>query len=318
MIRSSIAVALIVVGALGLSSCASSAESPVGTEGNSASTDADDVSDSAAISVVASTNVWGDIAQQVGGDLVTVTSLIYDPSQDPHEFRPSGRDELAVSRADVVIVNGGGYDDVVGQMLASAGADTVVVTAVDAAAQVPSVDPDNEHLWFDVDAAAAVADAIADALSERDPAHSNEFRDNAASFASSLDPIRQGLDTIQQRDAGTAIAVTEPLPLYLTNAAGLEDVTPEAFSEAMEEGIDVAPADLAAVLDLLASNQVALLMYNEQSAGAQVDQVLAAARDNQVPVVSVAELLPEGENYQQWITNYVTELDSTLAAAATS
>ena len=63
------------------------------------------------ITVVASTNVWGDLAAGVGGDKVTVTSISNDPSQDPHEYQASGQNQLALSKAKVVIENGGGYDD---------------------------------------------------------------------------------------------------------------------------------------------------------------------------------------------------------------
>ena len=73
-----------------------------------------------ALSVVASTNVWGDVAAQIGGDHVAVTSIISDPSADPHGYEADARNQLALSRAALVIENGGGYDDFVDSMLAAA------------------------------------------------------------------------------------------------------------------------------------------------------------------------------------------------------
>src|SRR5690554_4959959 len=74
--------------------------------------------DDGTISVVASTNVYGNIAESVGGDLIEVTSIIDDPSQDPHSFEADARVQLALSKADIVIENGGGYDPFVHKLLA--------------------------------------------------------------------------------------------------------------------------------------------------------------------------------------------------------
>ena len=79
------------------------------------------------VRVVASTNVYGDIAQQIGGDHVQVTSIINDPSQDPHSYEASPQNQLALSKARVIIENGGGYDDFVDVMRHSAARPDVVV-----------------------------------------------------------------------------------------------------------------------------------------------------------------------------------------------
>lgn len=310
--RSVLAAALIIaISALGLAACSSADVAESGSAGHAAAGDGS----AGPILVVASTSVWGDIAAQVGGDRVDVTSLISDPSQDPHEFQPAGRDELAISRADIVIANGGGYDDFISQMLASTGADPVVITATDVAGAPDSgasIDPDNEHVWFSLDATAAVAHAIAAALSERDPDHGNEFRANVDAFGSALDPVRAQIDAIRQQDVGAHVIVTEPLPLYLVAAAGLVDATPKSFAEAMEEGIDVSPADLAALLRLIEGGEVRLLLYNEQTASAQVEQLLDAAEKSHVPVLPLEETLPTGQHYQDWMDHIVTDLRAGL------
>src|SRR2546430_17433369 len=63
------------------------------------------------LEVVASTNVYGDIAAQLGGSHVHVTSVLSDPNADPHLFEPGTENGLAVAEARVVIQNGAGYDD---------------------------------------------------------------------------------------------------------------------------------------------------------------------------------------------------------------
>lgn len=298
-----------------LAACA--AGGPSAATGSRADGGAPGTMKSGPISVVASTNVWGDIAAQLGGSRVRVTSLIHGPGQDPHEFEPSGRDELALSRAEVVIVNGGGYDSFMDRMLDALGNRPIVVTAVEAASGVPSVEPDNEHVWFDLDAVAAVAEAIDHAFAEVDPADRAEFADATATFVRSLSAARAELAGIAQTYAHTPVAVTEPLPLYLTAAAGLDNVMPAAFTDATEEGIDVAPSDMADVLGMFSQRRVKLLLYNEQTTSAQTQQVLRAADRNGVPVVPVTEVLPVGQHYQQWMGGIVRSMARLLGGATT-
>jgi len=102
------------------------------------------------VMVVASTSVYGDIVEQIGKADVDVTSIISDPSQDPHSFEADARAQLALSKADVVIKNGGGYDDFVTAMRKSANSKSKVIDAVTVsghrAAKGAAL---NEHVWYD-------------------------------------------------------------------------------------------------------------------------------------------------------------------------
>ncbi len=265
-----------------------------------------------ATAVVASTNVWGDIAQQIGGSAVAVESLITDPSQDPHTFQPSGRNQLAVSRAAIVIENGGGYDDVMTVMLAAVHSRAIVVTAVDAAAAAGLHVDANEHVWYDLTAVSAVAGRIADALVKVRPAAQAAIQTNLADFRAALRPLEDAVRAIKARHGGAPVAITEPLPLYLIESAGLHNVTPPEFSDAIEEGIDVTPAQLATMLALFDEHRVDVLVYNSQSAGSQTDRVVAAANDNQVPVVDVTELLAADQHYQDWMRHTIEALAQAL------
>ncbi|MET0843072.1 MAG: zinc ABC transporter substrate-binding protein, partial [Mycetocola sp.] len=84
------------------------------------------------LSVVASTNVYGSIAEAIGGDSVTVTSIIDSAAQDPHSYEASAQDQLAISKADVVIENGGGYDPFIDTLVDASGSDDLeMVNVVD-------------------------------------------------------------------------------------------------------------------------------------------------------------------------------------------
>ncbi|MDQ1513509.1 MAG: zinc/manganese transport system substrate-binding protein, partial [Microbacteriaceae bacterium] len=76
-----------------------------------AATPGADAASGGPVRVVTSTDVWADIVRQVGGPGVTVTPIITDPGRDPHDYESDVRDQLEVSRARIVVENGGGYDD---------------------------------------------------------------------------------------------------------------------------------------------------------------------------------------------------------------
>lgn len=88
--------------------------------------------DAEGLSVVASTNVYGDIAQSLAGDLATVTSIIDSAAIDPHSYEASAQDQLAIANADIVIENGGGYDPFVDVLVDGSGSSAIVISAVEA------------------------------------------------------------------------------------------------------------------------------------------------------------------------------------------
>lgn len=260
------------------------------------------------ISVVTSTNVWGDVVAQVGGDLVGVTAIMDDPSADPHSYEASARTQLALSEASLVVANGGGYDDFVDTMIDALDAAPPVVHAVDVAA----TGEENEHVWFSLPGVRAVADEVAARLGAIAPDHADTFTANAGAFAERVAEVEAQVSAVADGSAGARVAMTEPLPVYLVRDAGLEDVTPEEFGEAIEEELDVPPAVLAETLALFTDGEVDVLFYNTQTTGPQTEQVLAAARGAGVPVVDVTETLPEDTGYIGWMTSTVVALREAL------
>lgn len=262
------------------------------------------------LSVVASTNVWGDIVAQVGGDLVEVTSIVDDPSADPHSYEASARTQLAISRAGLVVANGGGYDDFVDTMVAALDEPPVVLHAVDLAA----TGEENEHVWYSLPAVTAVADEVAAELGALDPANAATYTDNAVAFGAQIDGLLEQVSDVRGAVEGRPVAITEPVPAYLLADLGLEDVTPAEFSEAIEEETDVPPAVLAETLALFAEGRADALVYNEQTTGPQTEQVLAEARAADVPVVPVRETLPPGVDYVEWMASTIDAIREALAA----
>lgn len=272
-------------------------------------------SEAAPIVVVASTNVWGNLAATIGGDKVAVTSIIDDPSKDPHEYEASAQNQLALSKAQVVIENGGGYDDFVDTMLASANnSSATVLNAVTISGKTaPSGGELNEHVWYDFPTVEKVIDQIQTAYTSIDSTDADTFATNAKNLKGSIDALVSKESDLKAKYAGQPVSITEPVPLYLLDAIGLVNKTPEKFSEAIEEGSDVAPAVQQATLKLYSSHAVKLLAYNEQTTGPETEAVLKAAKANGIPVVPVTETLPDGKDYVSWMTDNLDAISAALA-----
>jgi zinc/manganese transport system substrate-binding protein len=266
-----------------------------------------------AIPVVASTNVYGDIVRQIGGTKVDVTSIISDPDQDPHSYEANTQNQLALSKAKVVVENGGGYDDFVDRMLKSSNSSAEVINAVKVSGKTaPKGGELNEHVWYDFPTVAEIADRIATALGKADPDDAATFTKNAEAFKAKLQPLEAKEARIKKAHGGASVAITEPVPLYMIEASGLKNATPGEFSEAIEEGDDVSPKVLQAALALFSGKKVEALVYNAQTSGPQTEKAEAAAKAAGVPVVPVTETLPEGKDYLGWMTSNVDALASAL------
>ncbi|MGN8048378.1 metal ABC transporter solute-binding protein, Zn/Mn family [Curtobacterium sp. 22159] len=280
----------LVVGAaaLALTGCATSSAS-------------DDASGDGTISVVASTNVYGSIVEAIGGDHVAVTSILDDPSQDPHSFESSAKTQLAVSKADLLIENGGGYDDFMTTLADASKTKADTIDVVKLSGLDTGGDAEfNEHVFYSYPTMVKLVADVEQRLSELDAGDRATFSRNADALTAKLRSLESQTASLRKQYDGEEVAYTEPVPGYLFDAIGLDNVTPEKFSEAIEEGDDVPPAALKDTLDLFHGGTVRLLAYNDQTSSPETEQVKKAAQDDDIPVVGVTETLPKGKDYVSW------------------
>lgn len=289
-----------------LSAC--SAGSGAGPAATSGSTSAP-----GALRVVASTSVYGSLVAAIGGSAVSVTSLVTDPSTDPHSYQASAQTQLLLSKAKLVVENGGGYDDFIDTLMGALPQRPLVINAVDVSGKGATADKQlNEHVWYDVPSIVRVVQQISSTLQQLAPADAAQISANTAALTTQLQAIESSVDQLRSAHAGQGVAVTEPLPLYLLDAAGLVNRTPPELSAAIEDETDVAPAVLQQTLQLFSSRAVAALVYNTQTSGAQSDQLIAAAKRAGVPTVPVTETLPPGDTYVTWMQANVAALTQAL------
>lgn len=264
----------------------------------------------AAVTAVASTGVWAEIVQQIGGAHVAVDAVIGEGT-DPHQHQSSALEVLAVRDADLVVVNGGGYDGFMTQILGSIDPPEVLIDVAALETAGPAGDPDNEHLWFDPDTVAAAADRIAAGLTDLDPDHGADYADNLAEFTAGLDTLSARLDVLAAAEPAPVLS-TEPVLGHLLAAGGVPDLTPTEFGEAIEHGTDPSPAELAQVRTMLEDRQVAALVYNTHTQNPTTEAVRAAAQDAGMPVIEVSESLPTGMAYLTWTSAVIDGLDEAV------
>ncbi len=284
----------------------------------------------AAVPVVASTNVYGSIVQAIGGNHVSVDSLIDDPAADPHSYESTPADAAAVAEARLVVVNGGGYDDFLPRLVESSGANPTVVDVAGISGLVPAEEEHaaeeapaegeehehgefNEHFWYSLPTVQKVATQIANDLAAADPADAAEYTANAQAFNARVAELISRAEAIGKAQPGTRVAVTEPVPGYLVQTAGLTDVTPHEFTEAIEEDTDPPAAALQQTLALFSGDPVRALIVNAQTETPSTDQVRDAAQTARVPVVEMTETLPEGvTDYVAWMGGQIDALAGAL------
>lgn len=296
--------------------------------------------DDGTVTVVTSTSAYGSVVEAVSGGNVEVTSIIDSVSQDPHSYEATVRDKLKVSKADLVVENGGGYDTFLHRLAEDTGiAPGRVLTAVDFADSGAGSHEDgsshegsgsdedghghhhgagNEHVWYDLSAMSALSQRIAAKLGDLDPQNRGEYHENAAEFAAELGRLQEQLGEIKQAHHGEGVAITEPVPGHLLADAGLQNKTPPEFSQAIEEGHGVSPAVLQEVLQLLSKDKVQFLAYNAQTAGGQTETVKGAAKEASIPVVSFTETLPDSSDYVKWMSTNVDNIEQALNASTDS
>jgi zinc/manganese transport system substrate-binding protein len=249
--------------------------------------------------VVASTNVYGDIATQLGGGRVTVKSILSDPNADPHLYEPGTKTGLDVAKARLVVANGLGYDAFVDGLVAASPSKTRVEVTIADALGVRGADA-NPHLWYDVPRLGEIAASIERGLERAVPSGAASFRTRLRRFDASLAPIDGVVAAIRRAHAGEPVAYTERVPGYLIEAAGLRNVAPSRFPRALEDGTDPPPAAVAQMIDLAREHRIRVLLYNEQAVSPISLRVREAAERAGIPVVGVTETLPPGRSFQSW------------------
>ena len=285
--------------------------------------------------VVTSTNVYASIVSAIAGDAVEVEPIIDDAAQDPHEYEATSRDQLTLSRADMVVMNGGGYDSFVTTMLNALDTEPAVVDAVSvsdlpgaAEAAESGHDHDhshdheghdhgpgsfNEHVWYSIPTMISLVDAIEAQLAEVAPDDAAQFEENAEALHGQLEDLQLRIDDLAQGHDGQAAAVTEPVALWLFEDLGLTNVIPDDFVYSVEAGSDVSPVVVADATEALETEDVQVFAFNPQTSGPEADALRDAADEQGIQVIEVTETIQTDDDYVDWMTATVDAVEQALS-----
>lgn len=261
------------------------------------------------IEVAASVNQWGTVAKALGGDNVNVTSIINSTNVDAHDYEPTTSDIAKLQKAQVVIVNGAGYD-----AWAVKAAQTANATIVNAAEVGRVNDGENPHVWFSADVRKAVAQAITEAYEQADAAKKNDFDKMNDQWAAEENNVESKIAEVKQKTDGLAYAATESVASYLAEDMGLADATPSGYARATANESEPTPTDIKQFTDALKAGEIKLLVVNTQEESELTGKITDAAKSVEVPMVELTEQMPEQyDSLTAWMEGLVDAFSQAIA-----
>lgn len=245
------------------------------------------------INVVTSTDFYGEVAQAVLGKHGKVTSIISSPNVDPHDYEPTTKTAKTVSKADIVLYNGLGYDTWIEKL----GGKKQIDIASDV---MHAKDGDNEHLWYNSKTMAKTATYLANQYGKIDPKNKAEFKKNAANYEKKLTKLSTTLAQIKKNSDNKKVAVSEPVFEYALDDMGYS-IANNHFAKAIEDGGDPSFSDIKKLQDDIKKKKIVFFVNNTQADSKVIKNLVDLCKKNNVPVVNVTETLPAKQNYISWM-----------------
>ena len=261
------------------------------------------------IEVAASVNQWGTVAKALGGGNVNVTSIINSTNVDAHDYEPTTSDIAKLQKAQVIIVNGAGYD--AWAVKAAQTANAIIVNA----AEIGGVnDGENPHVWFSADVRKAVAQAITEAYEQADAAKKNDFDKMNDQWAAEENNVESKIAEVKQKTDGLAYAATESVASYLAEDMGLADATPSGYARATANESEPTPTDIKQFTDALKAGEIKLLVVNTQEESELTGKITDAAKSVEVPMVELTEQMPKQyDSLTAWMEGLVDAFSQAIA-----
>ena len=309
----------------------------------------DKPADGKEIKVVASTSVWGDIAEEVakGHDNVKVVTILDNNQDDPHEYEATAKDLAELKNADIVVGNGAGYDNWLTDHVEKG---TPLVTAKpvgeahhhDHGAEKDGAAHEHDHEGHDHAAEKDAHEGHDHGTEKGGAAHEHDheghnhgenphiwfdmgtvdsFADNLAKELNSKDnsiskdPADFKKKTKEFADRigalkGKNVLLTESIASDVIKDSELKDVTPESFAKTVFAESEPSAADLAAAREVISSKKADILITNEQSQTPAAEQLIAAAKKSGTKIINVNETPNNDQDYLQYADKLISDLEA--------
>ncbi|MEO0632979.1 MAG: zinc ABC transporter substrate-binding protein [Pseudomonadota bacterium] len=222
------------------------------------------------LKVVASFSILGDMVEQVVGEHASVTTIV-GPDADAHVYQPSVADAKAVAEADLIFVNGMGFETWSDTLIAESGTDGAVFVATQGVTPVMvdgEVDP---HAWNALTNGVIYVQNIAAAMTEVLPDHADHFNSNADAYIAELmelDAETKAKLAELPEDRRTVVTAHDAFG-YLADAYGLNFLAPVGIDTEAEPSAQ----ELATLIAQLREEKVAGLFVENITSPALVQQI---------------------------------------------
>lgn len=263
------------------------------------------------IHIVAAENIYGSVAQQIGGEYVTVFSILNNPNQDPHLFNASHQTAIAIANANIAIANGAGYDSWAERLLAANTKKNLQIIIV--AKLLHEENVPNPHLWYDPKTMPVFVKALTERLIALDPKHKKYFIDQLQKFNHDYHPLLDKISKMKAQYQNTPVTATEPIFNYMADALGLQ-MHGFGFQINVMNDVEPTPAQVKNFEDELRDHTIKVLIYNHQVGNPRTQHMQDIAQQVNIPAVGVSEMLPPEKTYVQWMLDELSQLEQALSA----
>lgn len=246
------------------------------------------------ISIVTTTNVYSDIAKNIVGKYGTATAIIDKSSVDPHDFDPTTADAKKLTKANIIVANGLGYDSWMNKLAKSVNKKPVLVGED----LMGLKNGDNPHIWYNLNMPTKYVDYLVKRLSKLDKKHAAYFKANGKKYLAKVDKIKKLVKT--DKSNKKPVFVSEPVFDYALKEVGYK-IGDKEFEEAIENGTDPSPRMINKMNTDIKEKKIAFFVNNTQASSSTVKSFVKLAKKNGVPVLNVRETIPNHTTYLTWM-----------------
>lgn len=259
------------------------------------------------ISVVAAENFYGDVAEQLGDPYVQVTSILKNPNQDPHLFSASPQTAILLTKADIIIENGAGYDAWMDILKTK---QTHAIT-FNMSQLMHLAEKGNPHIWYNPETMPILAKQLTAQFIQKDPEHQAFYQEKLTHFLEQADVYQKRIEEVRNHVVGMSVAATEPVANDLLMALQL-NILNQAFQWAMMNESDLTPKEVMQFEDSLSEKEAKCLIYNSQVISPMVTHFKETAIQQHIPIVGVTETLPTNTHYYEWMNHTLDAIQQAL------
>ena len=245
------------------------------------------------VSIVTTTNVYADIAKNVVGKYGSVQAIIKNSATDPHDFEPTTADAKELTKANIIVANGLGYDTWMNKLASSVSKKPVLVGED----LMGLKKGDNPHIWYDLDMPTKYVNYLVKRLSKLDKKHAAYFKENGDKYLAKVAKIKQIAKSTDKKN-NKPVFVSEPVFDYGLEEAGYK-IGDKEFEEAIENGTDPSPKTINKMTNEIKDKKIAFFVNNTQASSSTVKTFVKLAKENGVPILNVRE--PNHMTYLDWM-----------------